>query len=169
MTLAIDDFVSNLTAGLASPNKYLVSFNNDAGTVVNKQSVSMMCNVSALPGRGIQTVETRHYNNPFKLPYSASYADITFSFISTINLPERRFFEDWQQLVVDPESGLIGFYNDFKGTVTIEHLEHGTGSVDYSVTLRNAFPIELGEIQLGYSMSNETLISTVTFSYQYWD
>ncbi len=167
--LSISTFVSNIASqgGLASPNKYRVAFYSPISG--NDEAVSIMCNVANLPSRSIQTVENRHLNTPFKLPYNTLYDIASFSFINTIGLEQRHFFEDWQEKVIDPATGLIGFYNDFVGDIVIEHLAGDTGDVDYSVKLYNAYPTDINDVSLGYSMSNDTLITTVGFSYKYWE
>jgi hypothetical protein len=170
MTLAINEYISNISGrgGISSPAKYKVSFGGP-GPGGDDKNVSIMCNVSALPGKSIQTIENRHFNNPFKLPYAAIYNEITFTFLSTLGFSERRFFSIWMNKVVHPETGLIGFYDWYKGIITIEHLDSGTGRTDYNVRLFNAYPMDIGEIPLGYSMANETINVGVSFSYQYWD
>jgi hypothetical protein len=165
--LRINDFVSNLSKGLASANKYKCEFFSPV-TKGNDKSISIMCNVAQLPGRDIQTVDNRHYGVPFKLPYNAVYVNSSFSFVNTNGLPERRFFEDWQSLVLKPDTGLIGFRNDYIGTIKISILNSGTGEPEYSVFLWKAYPINLSEVSLGYSMSNEVMLTTVAMAFEYW-
>ena len=163
----ISEFVGNLSNGLASPNKYRVTF-FPPGQNSGDRTISLMCNVSELPGRAIHTVENRHYNNPFRLPYAAQYNNINFSFVNTNGLPEREFFETWQEKVIDPTSGLIGFRDDFTGTIKIAVLNSGTGEEAYVVQLIRAYPLNINEVGMGYSMQNETLVSSISFTYQYW-
>jgi hypothetical protein len=166
--LSIEKFISNIDAGggLASPNKYRVEFANPVMGM--NESVSIMCNVSSLPSRGIVTTESRHFNTPYQLPYSTTYPDITFSFVNTIGLKERDYFVAWQEYVIDPSTGLIGFYDEFKGDIDIYQLD-GQGNDAYHIKLYDAYPLDINEVSLGYSMSNDTLISGVTFSYKYWE
>ena len=170
MSLSINKFVSNIAqqGGLASPNKYRVEFNSPIGAG-NDPDISIMCNVSSLPARALQTIENRHFNTPYKLPYSTDYSDTTFSFVNTAGLNERQFFEDWQNKVIDPSTGLIGFYDKFVGDIVVNHLAGDTGEVDYSIKMYQAYPTDIGEVALGYSMSNDTLISSVSFTYKYWE
>ena len=87
--IGVDEFVSNITKGFASPNKYLVSFSSPVGG--NDKTVSMMCNVANLPARSLKTYENRHYGVPFQLPFTVEYGDITFSFLTQIGFKERNF------------------------------------------------------------------------------
>ena len=168
--LGINHFISNITEGLASPNKYEVQFTRPTSLGgSNDPSISVMCNVASLPGRSIKTYENRHYGVPFKLPYSAEYQDISFSFITQLGFKERKFFDTWQEHVINPETGLLEFYNNYIGTIRIKHLSGKDGSVDYYVKLFDVYPVAIQEIALGYSMSNEALISSVTFTYRNWE
>lgn len=166
--IGVDFFVSNITEGLASPNKYRVQFDSPIGSGVDSRSVAIMCNVANLPGRSLKTYENRHYGVPFKLPFTAEYSDITFSFITQLNFKERQFFEDWQEKIVNPSTGLVGFYDDYKGDIIISHLSGKDGFEDYEIKLYDAYPVTLSDIGLGYSMTNEIIISGVTFTYRYW-
>jgi hypothetical protein len=170
--LNINKFIGNISKGLASPNKYRCKFyyglKNSNSFTPDENSISLMCNVSALPGRNLQTVENRHYNNPFQNPYAASYPDITFSFINTNGLAERKWFESWQEIVVEPQTGLIGFRDDYYGLINIEMLSQKTGETTYTSQIMGAYPTSISEVNLGYSLQNETVISNVTFTYQHW-
>lgn len=167
MDIGVDSFVANITTGFASPNKYNVLFRHPKKG--HDQSISMMCNVANIPGRSLQTYENRHYGVPFKLPYTAQYDDITFSFITQIGFKERKFFESWQELVIEPDTGLLKFYDDYVGDIIVWHLDGQTGERDYAIKIIDAWPISIAEIPMGSSMTNETLISSIAFTYRNWE
>lgn len=180
MDIGINSFVANITEGFASPNKYKVMFNRPnitsnsrTGTSAegsgDDESISIMCNVANIPGRSIKTYENRHYGVPFKLPYTAEYGDISFSFVSQIGFREREFFKKWQEEVVDPVTGLLNFYDNYKGSIILFHLDGRDGDPDYMVNIIDAYPVSVGEMALGYSMMNETMISSITFTYRSWN
>ena len=164
--MGVNHFVSNITEGLASPNRYTVEFNKPEGG--NDPTISMMCNVSQIPGRVIKSFANGHYYSP-KLPLENEFQPITFSFISQIGLKERRYFEDWQKKVITPNTDMIHFFDDYKGDIIISHLNHQTGNPDYRVKLWSAWPTSIAELGMGYSMANETMIQSVTFTYWYWE
>lgn len=163
----INKFISNVTGGngLASPARYQVSFISPIGL---DEGISIMCNVASMPNRGITTVENRHYNTPFKLPYATLYNEITFTFVNTRGLKEREYFDKWQNLVIEPSTGLIGFYKEFTGTIIIDHLDK-QGDPDYSIEIIEAYPIDITDVSLGYSMSNDLLTTNISFLYKYWE
>jgi len=165
--LEINRFVSQIgQTGFASPNKYLVEFNSPL--TGNDDTISIMCNVAGMPERGIQVFENRHYNTPFKLPYVTMYQEATFTFFSTPKYPERKFFDAWQNEVIHPENGLVGFYDTFRGDIVVSHLEGETGSVDYKIKLMDAYPTSIGSIELGYSMTDSLSPVSISFVYKYW-
>lgn len=163
--LSIDKFISNITKGLSSPNKYKCTFNSPNGP---DESIDILCNVAALPGRSIRTVENRHFQNPFLNPYVNTFPEVAFSFINTEDLAERTFFEKWQNKVIDPITGVINFRNEYTGSINISMLSPKDGSTTYTAIIHEAFPLNIGEINLGYSLQNETTLSTVTFTYKWW-
>lgn len=164
----IQSFLSNISDGLASPNRYMVEFSNPAHGRQNDPKISMMCNVSQLPGRLIKSYINGHYYSP-KLPLENEFQPITFSFISQMKMKERKWFEDWQAKVITPDTDMIHFFDDFKGDIIIKHLNDENGEPDYTVKLWSAWPTTIGEIGMGYSMSNDTMIQSVTFAYWYWE
>jgi len=163
--MGINHFVSNITEGLASPNRYTVEFNNPAGG--NDPSISMMCNISQLPGRTIKPFETGYYYSP-KIALEHEFQPITFSFISQIGFKERKYFEKWQSRVINSDSNMPHFFDDYKGNIIISHLNQKTGNPDYRCELLDTWPSALSEIGMGYSMANETMVQSVTFVYWYW-
>ena len=166
--MGVNHFLGNIKDGLASPNRYTVEFNNPANNNQNDPSISLMCNVSQLPGRAIKSYENGHFYSP-KLPLEPEYQPITFSFISQIGLKERIWFEDWQEKVITPDTDMIHFFDDYKGDIIISHLNQQTGEPDYKLRLLSAWPSSIGEISMGYSMTNETMVQSVTFVYWYWE
>jgi len=158
----IDKFIANISEGLASPSRYNIIFPN------GDESLTMMCNTSSLPSRNFLTSNNQHYNNKFKLPISNVFQDVTFSFINTKGLPQKLFFDNWLNDVIDNNTGLIKFYDDYVKDITIEHLDKLDGSVDYAIKLINAYPLDAPQINMGYSMLNEVIISTVTFTFEKW-
>jgi len=166
--MGVDRFISNVKEGLASPNRYTVEFSNPANGKRDDPSISIMCNVAQLPGRNIKSYTNNHYYSP-KLPLENEFQPITFSFISQIGFPERKWFEAWQKQVIEPDTDMIHFHDDFSGSIIISHLNHETGKPDYKIRLWEAWPLSIGEVGMGYSMTNETMIQSVTFTYWYWE
>lgn len=188
MKSVINKIVGN---GLASPNRYWVSFNLPAGVtpsnfVDNDEGVSeavkggapigfsrsigdigFMCAQMSFPGRSLMTVEHRHVGTPFRMPYSAEYGDVNFTFNLSSDMRERKYFELWQQSIVNVGMNSLNFYKDYVMPVHLMQLDK-QGNVTYQVTLVEAYPIRIDDVNNSYASSNEVSQCTVTMAYRHW-
>lgn len=188
ITSSVDKFVANLKDGLASPNRYWVEFSfpnfesdnfnlplgifdeNPAGIMSEYNSqgqLSMMMTTIQLPSRAINTHEHKHQNYPISIPYSQSYSPVTFGYTLSSDLRERRFFELWQNVIVNVSNGTMNFYNEYVSDIKIHTLDKQNNS-SYTIILKECFPTSLSDIQLSYAANNETMNGSVTISYKYW-
>jgi len=127
----------------------------------------MMCTTALMPGRQLQLSEHKHTNYPIKIPTSQQYAPVAFGFTLSENLKERRFFELWQDVVVNVRDGTMNFYNEYVSTVQIYQLNKQNRET-YAIELREAYPTALSDISYTYAANNELLNMSVTLSYKYW-
>lgn len=187
---SIDDFLAQLNdVGIASPSRYWVDFLlprgvSKSGGEVRREStasvirsvetaavqnggLSMMCTSAQLPGRDLLTVEHRHYQTPIKIPYSTQYNDVSFSFLLSHDLRERIFFEVWQQAIVNVKTGTMNFYDEYISDIKIHQLDK-EGQITYSVLLKEAYPISIGQVDYSASSQNDIVTCPVSFSYKYW-
>lgn len=169
---SVDNFVQQIAKdGIASPNRYWVEFAFPRAGVINSFNnsgqLSMMCTTAQMPGRQINTNEHKHENYPIRIPYSQGFDEITLGFTMSENLKERRFFELWQNEVVNVVDGTMNFYNDYTAPLRIYQLNK-FGEITYGVHLIEAFPTALAAVDYTYAANNETLNSSVTISYRNW-
>ena len=161
----ISDFISHVSEnGTARPNRYWVEFNTPAGSLGN---MAMYCKTASMPGRAFQTVEQRQLNAPFKIPYVASYDDVSFTFNLSDDLKERLFFEKWQALMYDEDTALMNYYDTYRGTAVIQQLDK-QDTKTYSILLRECYPIALSSVDYAYDNTDNLQQMTVTMAYRYW-
>lgn len=187
------DEAINRIAGveLASPNRYWVSFNLPSGIspqgegdnvngvaskVKNGQptqyartvgDIGFMCNQMSFPGRSFMTVDSRHIGTPFKLPYTAQYTDVNFTFNLSADMRERKYFEIWQQTMVNVHMNSMNFYKEYVMPVHLMQLDK-QGKVTYQVTLVEAYPISIDDVNNSFASNNEVSQCTVTMAYRHW-
>ena len=162
----ISDFISYVGEnGTARPNRYWVKF--DVPQLGSLGNMAMYCRTASMPGRSFQTVMQRQLNVPFKIPYVASYDDVSFTFSLSDNLKERIFFEKWQALMYDENSALMNYYDTYRGTTTIEQLDRQDNAT-YSILLREAYPVALSNVDYAYDNNDTLQQMTVTIAYRYW-
>ena len=117
--ISVAEYMNRLAEqGVASPNRYQAVFTMPSGiqesaaqfSDLNEDSLSgniwakntelnsgpalsMKCSQMQFPSRSLMTVENRHYNTPYKLPYASVYDEVQFTFVASEDLRERKFFE----------------------------------------------------------------------------
>ena len=181
-----------LRTELASPNRYWVAFNLPPGLTVKRGGndnldgvalraqgnnpsflanhvgdIGFMCNQMSFPGRSFQTVDSRHIGTPFRLPFSTQYTDVTFTFNLSADMRERKYFETWQQMITNVHMNSMNFYKEYVMPVHLMQLDK-QGQVTYQVTLVEAYPIAIDEVNNSFASQNEVSQCSVTMAYRHW-
>ena len=187
---SIESFIGRLKDGLARPNRYIVSFalppgvsgsNMDsaagmaqAGSIhssltgMNENNmVEVLCHTCSMPGRGINTTDHVHYGAPYKAPIGQDYSTANFTFNTDTKYNSRKFFELWQQTIVNIETNTLNFYKEYIADVTIKAYDRENKET-YSVVLHEAYPISISSVELGYGEKNSLVDVAVTMAYRYW-
>jgi hypothetical protein len=191
--VSIKSFIAKLGTGLAKPCRYRVEFNLPAGfnadnassllgmnisssaaliraveTNLNQNGlINVLCHTCSLPQRSLLTYEHKQLSAPYRVPYSQTYDPVTFSFYADSEYIVREYFDIWQNAVVNIGSNTLNYYNEFTSDVKIYAIDDA-GEDTYSVILYEAYPINIGIVDLSYSNMNATQTVTVTLSYKYW-
>ena len=191
--ISITDYIQEISKqGIASPNRYWVtltlprgidlsiwgneSINQDSaqGNIgkINTQlngntQLSVKCIQVQFPGRTLMTTENRHWGTPYKLPYSALYDEVSFTFVAADNLRERYFFEVWQEAVINVNLNSLNFYDEYISQVQLYQLDK-QNNFTYGIELDQAYPINIGAIDYSYATQNEFVSVTVSLTYRRW-
>ena len=127
----------------------------------------LLCKSCTLPGKRISTTEATHNHNLSKKPYSAATYEVTMSFIMTNDYYIKKYFDMWQEMIVDTSGDHYKtFYkNDYVTDVTIQQLSASNDVIPgYSIQLRNAYPIQVGAMELD-NESEGLLEVSITWEY----
>lgn len=153
--------------GLARTNRYdviiplPVSTSNDTDRVA-----SLFCDAVSLPGINIATQPQRFYGEERQMPYERGYEPVTMSFYIDSSMELRTAFEEWINMIVDPNTRAMGYYKDYIRPVEI-YIRNIDNSSPYKITLHEAYPKTVNTIQLDTS-SREIMKMTLTMQYKYW-
>ena len=79
----------------------------------------------------------------------------------------KKFFDDWTSVVVDPDSGLVNYQENYISTITLRQLDEQE-NVTYELELYEAFPRSVNLLELNNSAQNQTHRLNVLFAYRYW-
>ena len=159
----------------AKGNRYNVSFVGlPAGldTVVNEK-VQYLCEAVSLPTKGIASQAQDIYGPPREIPYRETFTEAALSFILDDKFTVKRFFDKWQENIINVETGNVNYWSNFVATINITRLSNDasdfeTANDKYKIELREAYPSAVGEIALGHTQGGEILRLSVTFKYRKW-
>jgi hypothetical protein len=157
--------ISNVTGSLMSGGSVdPMSFINDP------RDMFLLCESVQLPGKRIATMESFSTHKAKKKPYSYLVDEVTFTFILTNDYYARKFFDEWQNMVISQDTLKLNYKSDYVSDITIQQLSSSNDIIPaYSVKLKNAFPIAVNAIELSNSIENSLLQCSVTVSFDDWE
>ena len=161
--------------GFAKGNRYNVSFvglPTGLSTAVN-ENLQYLCESVSLPTKGIASNAHDVYGPPREIPYRETFTEAALSFIVDDAFAVKRFFDKWQENIINVETGNVNYWNNFVATINITRLSNDAttfadASDMYKIELREAYPSAVGEIALGHTQGGEILRLSVTFKYRKW-
>ena len=161
--------------GFAKGNRYNVTFTDlPAGLSTNvNENLQYLCEAVSLPTKGIASNAQDVYGPPREIPYRETFTEAALSFIVDDAFTVKRFFDKWQENIINVETGNVNYWNDFVATINITRLSNDAttfadASNMYKIQLREAYPSAVGEIALGHTQGGEILRLSVTFKYRKW-
>lgn len=133
------------------------------------------CESTDMPGRNVLTYDSILYGLPTKFAYGSSMNEIQLSFILSEDYTEKEFFEQWIDKItgnyrngeITQNMFEIGYYKDYIGTMLIRNYTE-TGEVSKETELFEAYPINIGNVQLNWQNGAEIAKLPVTIAYKYY-
>jgi len=188
--LSVQEFISYFGAGPGRPNRFRVEFNMPPGVggganFVNlmafagqtakvqgqynsgRGAINIMCNQATLPQRSLITYGVNQNSAEFRVPYSASYDPVTFTFYADSTLNSRTYFEIWQSTVQNIQNNSMNYPSEFVADVHMYQMD-SRGNDTYYCKLIEAWPMAIGSVELSMSAENQIHNTTVTMAYKYW-
>lgn len=172
-----------LFGGLIGQNKLTQAI----GKGINTASLAFQCEQAQLPGYQVNTVDQAIYGAKFTQPATPIFEPMQLTFISAGDMWERKFFEDWLELILPREpqkmdvKTVIGEYFDADGAgkrppftaayreqfcSTIEVIQfHDTGIPSVRYKFEEAYPVDMNPQQLNWG-DNDVHRLQVTFHYR---
>lgn len=167
----INELISSITqSGLAFSNRYEVLFETPAGfgttNIPFMRNLMVRCDSILIPGRSLSTTPYRFYGPARNMPYEPIYAgEMTLSVILSADLRERKFFEDWMNLVCSPSNYKFGYYDDYTTNLQIIVTTRADDPA-HSFFVEEVYPKAIGDLQVGYDKDNDFLKQDITLSFR---
>ena len=157
----------------ARVNRFEVFINPPAAMInknrANAGAVSLYCEMASLPPVNISTKSFKIFGPTYQRPFGAEYGGegISLSFHVDRDMNVKKFFDDWTSVVVDPDSGLVNYQENYTSTITLRQLDEQE-NITYELELYEAFPRSSNLLELNNSAQNQTHRLNVLFAYRYW-
>lgn len=175
----IASFRDALASG-AKPNLFRCSINpsDELSTVDGLTTIfssddgifPFLCRSAAVPAYTLGVIEVPFRGRRIKIPGDRTYADWTVTVINDEDQTMRKAFSNWMNYInaLNGEEALRSDSGDYRCTIKIEHLR-ADGSTSRVYELYDAFPTDLGAIDLSYDTVDAIQEFTVTFQYHHME
>ena len=162
--------------GFATTEKFEVIFGDIPSglDIAVNRDLQFLCENVALPTKSISANEKFIHGVAYQMPYRQAFQELSLTFLLTDDMSQKKFFDQWQNKIISPSTGNMGFHNEYTCTILIRKhgklsLDFGNGSsTPYEITLIKAWPSIVAEVQLSHGGGNEIARLPVTMQYQRW-
>ena len=177
MTFSVADFSAELNStGVIKLSSFDVtifgpsSLDNDFG-----RQLQLRCLDTELPGRGAVLMENNIFGVPRKIVATSNVLnELNLRFIMSEKMSERDYFEKWLDIILgnyrnedSSEMFLTGFYADYIGNIEITNY-NDKGEKVLTTKILEAFPLNVGNIQMTWSDNAQIMIFPVTFTFRHY-
>lgn len=128
------------------------------------QNMSILCQSVSIAGVQLATTELPVYGPPVKMPYGLVFQDLNISFLCTNSMAQRRIFDEWRRIIVDPTTNFVNYYDTYIGQIFLYKLDQ-SGNKVHGLTYEEVFPLAIYEQELSAN-NNDWLRLNVSLSYR---
>ena len=170
---SIDRFQSTMNQ-MARPNRFDVVFTLPKALPpsilqTNTRDLSLRLQSVSFPGKNITTTEdTNVYGPSYEVAQGLSYADsIQMTFILRNTHAEKEIFNEWQDIIVDPVSYDLEYYQNYITNFQCFQLDEKDRKTA-GIELVEVFPKTVNPLEYTQATNNETLRLQVDFAFREW-
>lgn len=172
-----NEFRTAMPLGGARPNLFEVEINFpdfvDGGTLAGRQA-RLLCQSASVPASSVGTVEVPYFGRTVKFAGDRTYDEWSTTILNDETFSVRRALEQWQNAVNQFDFNSFNRQNvdaggsvGYLANITVKQFTK-TGTVAQQYQLKNAWPSEIGEIDLDWGTTDEIETFDVTFTYDYY-
>jgi len=194
MSSALEKFISQIrTSGVARPNRFSVEIyappcmtnsKLDGGSAI-PQLINLYCQTASFPGQNIGVKDLRITGPTYKRPVNIDYGGegITLTFLVDSKFNVKSFFDVWMHKIIDPFQFHANYDSEdtsYTTSIVINQINEveflvarGAGirrttteTQPYQIILENAFPRNIGMMELDQSSQSTAHKMSVTFAYR---
>lgn len=162
---SLSNFTETISqTGVARPYLFFVQINTPKSTGKTEQLVSLLCESTSMPGYQVMSAPQMFKGYQYEVPYGINYNDVNMTFLMDGSMKIKEFFETWFSYIFDKGFNLE-YENNYRTDITITQIDAETNTI-YSVTLFDAFPKVVGDINLSHTAAGDLVRMPVTFTYK---
>ena len=139
--------------------------------VAEPRDLFILCKAVQLPGRQIQTLDHLTSMKQIKKPNAYLIEDVEMTFRVTNDYYAWNFFNAWLDMIItrdiEGQAHKIKFKQEYVTDIIIQHVGRNNIDPAKSIRLINAYPITLGQIDLGDDNA-DVVECPITFAYDDW-
>ena len=157
--------------GVAHPNKYRIHFTGQGPSTAGgwDDAIGMMCESIEFPGQNFMSnPDSLRYGPPREAVSGVTYAPITATFICNYQMYEKRWFEAWQNQIMNFNTYEPNYYKDYTGELKIYQLDRDNAAT-YVVELFEVYPKTITAQQLQNSTNDAYHTLSVELMYHHWE
>jgi len=174
--MSIQEFKSNIRAsGLSKSNRFLVELNapptlnsRQEPFLSNLRMIRLMCDTAQLPGTSFGTNPVRSYGETREVAYERIFEPVTLTFYMDKDLLIKRMFDVWTESVQSITTRDFNYPSDYICPQMSIHVYDTSNAPVYTTTLFNAFPKNIGAVQLDYA-NRDIMKLSVTMQYEWFE
>ena len=169
---SVKDFRSTIfTDSLARTNRFEVFINKPpmALSTGRPWNISLYCEQASLPPLNIASKSFKIFGPTYQRPFTAEYGGegISVTFHVDRDMKVKNFFDEWMYKIVDPDTGTVGYQEDYITNIVIRQLDEQE-NVTYEIELTEAYPRSMNLMELNNAATNQTHRLNILFGYRYW-
>jgi hypothetical protein len=145
----LSNFVARVKKnGLLSASHFYVVIPNFSPNASDRDLL-MFCDAADIPGITLMTTEIRQFGELTTLPHAPMYQPVQLSFICDSTMDVKYALENWIDSVFNRNTRSFNFYDSYTKDIEI-YIVDKQGNDVHKVTLYEAYPVSIGNIQLDY-------------------
>ena len=135
--------------------------------VKTSRHLNFRCETASLPGRTLNTVDRRFGSAPAqKVPVGTTYNEMDLTFIVSDDMSEKVLFEGWIEAINPTTTYNFNYRANYVSDIVITQYDV-SNKPSYQVTLLEAFPIAVNQLDLDWTSENHHKL-TVVLAYTNW-
>lgn len=141
--------------------------NLELGVGKTLERIELYATTCQLPARDMSNFEATMYGEARTFATKSVHSGVNATFYLSEDMRERRFFENWQNLIFDPVTKKNSYYNHYVGDIVIKKWDHGWNKITAIYKFKEAYPTNVGANELNHNHAFMEL--GVTFNYRHYE